>query len=103
MKSIQTKFFEELQRHLDDKASGELIVRENFANQGTGYIQKQETFNNYSIFSYHFDSGYATFEINSRPMTAFYARRDGKISLDDVILEILKPVPDPKLSACPRS
>ena len=91
MKNMQTKFFEELQSHLDDKREGELIVNFAYTNTGRGYIQRQNTFTNLSEFNFSFQTDYATFNINGVETMINFS----KGNLIDAIWMILEPIADP--------
>lgn len=93
-KNMQTKFFEQLQRHLDDKRDGELVVNQEWANSGRAFLQARESFHNYVHFSYNFQSDYATFRINdTRDVIINFFREADR--LEELVIDLVGECPDP--------
>lgn len=97
MKAVQKKFFDLIDEQLGDKKEGELVVQQQFANTGRGFIQRQGTFVNFSEFTYKFNDSYAEFDVNGKLLLAVYGKTvlPHQKTLDEVISRILAPVPDP--------
>lgn len=111
MKTMQQKFFEELQVHLDEqgtrrssKANGhrvrvqpakELIVNNSYSNTGHGFIQEQGTFKTLSTFEFSFQADSASFTVNGKPIWVGFFSKNNTVALQDVIRDILAPVANP--------
>ncbi len=91
MTTIQDKFFRQLDLAVR-RTKHELVTRSDWANTGSGSLQKRTGFGVASEFSYNFQSGYATFTVNGKKLYATYAKADRReqVTLDDVIAEIVK-------------